>query len=106
MGQQCLVGVSFLIQTQLEQAQEFFVGTWTEGAPDGLDTLKPAFPSYGIYKVRLNPDSTLLPLNHIQITNLSWLVFAKNHQYLMQLMKTMAIFSVRYRHLKLIKKEI
>lgn len=62
--------------------QEFYVGTWTGSVPEGLGALKSHVPSRGIYKIRLNSDGTLLPLNHIQVDNPSWLVFANNNQYL------------------------
>ncbi|WP_353166193.1 hypothetical protein [Acinetobacter sp.] len=39
--------------------QEFYIGTWTASAPDGLGALKSDFPSQGIYKVRLNADGTI-----------------------------------------------
>jgi len=74
--------VSIVYQVKTSCFLSTHQGTWTAGAPDGLGALKPTFPSYGIYKVRLNSDGTLLPLNHIQVANPSWLVFAKNHQYL------------------------
>ena len=61
--------------------QKFYVGTWTASAPDGLGALKSDFPSQGIYKVRLNTDGTLLPINHIQADNPSWLVIDKKNQY-------------------------
>lgn len=64
-----------------KSVQEFYVGSWTAGAPDGLGALKPDFPSEGIYKVRLNADGSLIPLSHIQANNPSWLVFSKNKQY-------------------------
>lgn len=62
--------------------QEFYVGTWTASAPDGLGALKSNFPSQGIYKVRLNADGTLLPIDHVQADNPSWLVIDKKNKYL------------------------
>ena len=62
--------------------QEFYVGTWTASAPDGLGALKSDFPSQGIYKIRLNADGTLLPINYVQADNPSWLVIDKKNQYL------------------------
>ena len=54
--------------------QEFYIGTWTTSARNGLGALKSDFPSRVIYKIRLNLDGTLLPLNHIQVDNPYWLV--------------------------------
>ncbi|CAM4071118.1 lactonase family protein [Acinetobacter pragensis] len=62
--------------------QEFYIGTWTASAPDGLGALKSDFPSQGIYKVRLNADGTLLPVNYVEADNPSWLVIDKKNQYL------------------------
>lgn len=69
------------VLTQIKP-QEFYVGTWTASAPDGLGALKSDFPSRGIYKIRLNSDGTLLPLYHVQVDNPSWLVFDQKNQYL------------------------
>lgn len=62
--------------------QEFYIGTWITSAPDGLGALKSDFPSQGIYKVRLNADGTLLPMNYVKVNNPSWLVIDKKNQYL------------------------
>lgn len=59
--------------------QIFLVGTWT-GTPEDLH-LPPAFPSEGIYTVKLNKDGTLRPLHEIKIPHPSWITFSKDHQF-------------------------
>lgn len=63
-------------------AQEFLVGTWTGGVPDGLGALKPVLNSQGIYKVRLNADGTMLPISQLKLENPSWLAFSKDKQFI------------------------
>ncbi|NHC02710.1 lactonase family protein [Acinetobacter sp. 187] len=68
--------------TTAPSSQEFLVGTWTGGVPDGLGALKPVLNSQGIYRVRLNADGTMLPINQIKLANPSWLAFSKNKQFI------------------------
>ncbi|MGE8539664.1 hypothetical protein [Acinetobacter sp. ANC 3813] len=58
-------------------------------ASNGLGALKSNFPSQEIYKVRLNADSTLLPINHVQAYNPSWLLNDKKEKIFMRQRKPM-----------------
>ena len=70
------------VTTEAPAAQEFLVGTWTGGVPDGLGALKPVLNSQGIYRVRLNADGTMLPINQLKLENPSWLAFSKDKQFI------------------------
>lgn len=61
--------------------QTVLIGSWTGPTSNPL-AQKTAYPSEGIYRVKMNPDGSLLPLDRIKLDNPSWIVFSKDHKYL------------------------
>ncbi|ARU96135.1 lactonase [Tatumella citrea] len=61
-------------------AQTFLVGSWT-GQDTGDLVQKAIYPSQGIYRVRLNSDGSLLPLDVLKLSSPSWIVFSHNHKF-------------------------
>lgn len=62
------------------QPQTVLIGSWTGQTTNPL-AQKAVYPSEGIYRLHLNPDGTLLPLDVIELTNPSWIVFSRDHKY-------------------------
>ena len=62
-------------------SQTLLVGTWTGGAPAGLPADPAAFPSKGLYRVRLNADGSLLPLDVVPLANPSWTVLSRDRHF-------------------------
>jgi 6-phosphogluconolactonase (cycloisomerase 2 family) len=62
-------------------AQTFLVGTWTGGAPAGLPADVAPFPSKGLYRVRLNADGSLAPLDVLPLANPSWVVLSADQRF-------------------------
>lgn len=60
--------------------QVFLVGSWT-GQASGELVQKAIYPSEGIYRVRLNSDGSLLPLDVLKMPSPSWIVFNKAHSF-------------------------
>lgn len=60
--------------------QTFLVGSWT-GQATGDMVQKAIYPSQGIYRVRLNSDGSLLPLDVLKLSSPSWIVLSKNHKF-------------------------
>ncbi len=67
-------------QAQDLPAQTLLVGSWT-GQTTGELVQKAIYPSQGIYRVRLNSDGTLLPLDVLKISSPSWIVFSHDHKF-------------------------
>lgn len=61
-------------------AQIVLIGTWT-GERDGDRVQPPVYPSQGMYRLALNEDGSLLPLNRIKMDSPSWIVLSKNRQF-------------------------
>lgn len=61
-------------------AQTFLVGSWT-GQTTGKLVQKAIYPSQGIYRLRLNSDGTLLPLDVLKISSPSWIVFSHDYKF-------------------------
>ncbi|GAA0482416.1 MULTISPECIES: lactonase family protein [Tatumella] len=62
------------------QPQTLLVGSWTGTSGNPLAE-KIFYPSEGIYRLRLNQDGTLLPLDVLKMQNPSWIVISHDHQY-------------------------
>ncbi len=60
--------------------QTFLVGSWT-GQATGDMVQKAIYPGQGIYRVRLNSDGSLLPLDVLKLSSPSWIVFSHNHKF-------------------------
>lgn len=60
--------------------QTVLIGSWTGPTSNPL-AQKTAYPSEGIYRLKMNPDGTLLPVDRIQLENPSWIVFSHDHKY-------------------------
>jgi 6-phosphogluconolactonase len=61
-------------------AQTLLVGSWT-GQTTGEGVQKAIYPSQGIYRLRLNSDGTLLPLDVLKLSSPSWIVFSHDHKF-------------------------
>ena len=62
------------------QPQTVLIGSWTGQTTNPL-AQKAVYPSEGIYRLHLNPDGTLLPLDVIELASPSWIVFSRDHKY-------------------------
>ena len=60
--------------------QTFLAGSWT-GQSTGDMVQKAIYPSQGIYRVRLNSDGSLLPLDMLKLASPSWIVFSHNNKF-------------------------
>ncbi|BEN07510.1 MULTISPECIES: lactonase family protein [Serratia] len=63
-----------------EHQQIALVGTWTH-IPDAPAVQKPAFPSEGLYRLRVNVDGTLTLLNVIKMKSPSWIVKSRDGRF-------------------------
>ena len=61
-------------------AQTFLVGAWT-GQASGDLVQKAIYPGQGIYRVRLNSDGSLLPLDVLKLSSPSWIVFSHDNKF-------------------------
>lgn len=61
-------------------AQTLLIGSWT-GQTTGELVQKAIYPSQGIYRLRLNSDGTLLPLDVLKLSSPSWIVFSHDHKF-------------------------
>lgn len=63
-----------------EHQQIALVGTWTH-IPDAPAVQKPAFPSEGLYRLRVNVDGTLTLLNVIKMKSPSWIAKSRDGRF-------------------------
>ncbi|MCW7609325.1 lactonase family protein [Serratia bockelmannii] len=63
-----------------EPQQIALVGTWTH-IPDAPAVQKPAFPSEGLYRLRVNVDGTLTLLNVIKMKSPSWIAKSRDGRF-------------------------
>jgi len=73
--------ISMIPEHHSVKPQTVLIGSWTGPTSNPL-AQKTAYPSEGIYRVKMNPDGSLLPLDRIKLENPSWIVFSKDHKYL------------------------
>ncbi|WP_333610057.1 lactonase family protein [Pantoea piersonii] len=60
--------------------QTALVGTWTS-IPDAPSEQKPEHPSEGLYRLKVNSDGTLTPLDVIKMKSPSWIVKSRNGRF-------------------------
>ncbi len=60
--------------------QTALVGTWTS-IPDAPSAQKPDHPSEGLYRLKVNSDGTLTPLDVIKMKSPSWIVKSRDGRY-------------------------
>ena len=65
---------------QNTQHQTALVGTWTS-IPDAPAVQKPAHPSEGLYRLQVNSDGTLTPLDVIKMKSPSWIVKSRDGRF-------------------------
>ncbi|UKG73436.1 lactonase family protein [Serratia marcescens] len=63
-----------------EHQQIALVGTWPH-IPDAPTVQKPAFPSEGLYRLRVNVDGTLTLLNVIKMKSPSWIAKSRDGRF-------------------------
>jgi 6-phosphogluconolactonase (cycloisomerase 2 family) len=69
------------VMAQNSEDQIALVGTWTS-VPDAPAAEKPAQPSEGLYRLKLNRDGTLTPLDVVKMKSPSWLVKSADGRFL------------------------
>lgn len=65
---------------QNTQHQTALVGTWTS-VPDAPAVQKPAHASEGLYRLQMNSDGTLTPLDVIKMKSPSWIVKSRDGRF-------------------------
>ena len=63
-----------------EHHQTALVGTWTS-IPDAPSEQKPDHPSEGLYRLKVNSDGTLTPLDVIKMKSPSWIVKSRDGRF-------------------------
>ncbi|MEZ3501400.1 lactonase family protein [Pantoea sp. KPR_PJ] len=63
-----------------QQHQTALVGTWTS-IPDAPAEQKPEHPSEGLYRMQVNSDGTLTPLDVIKMKSPSWIVKSRDGRF-------------------------
>lgn len=66
--------------TTTEHHQTALAGTWTS-IPDAPGVVKPAQPSEGLYRLRVNSDGSLTPLDVIKMKSPSWIVISRDGRF-------------------------
>lgn len=63
-----------------QQHQIALIGTWTS-IPDAPLAQKPDYPSEGLYRLQVNSDGSLTPLNVIKMKSPSWIVKSQDGRF-------------------------